>query len=172
MTFGLVCNKFNFGTLWHCFCYSLLSLYVCNLILAHIWLFVQFYSFKTGRDKTSSQRVLQPIANPIKNLLYESKGTQDCKYEVRKLKEGNEGKQTLDTKIYPVVWLGTKPLLHPRYWSTHKEYCFLETKSLLGLIFFSQIRRRAPYLYIKRSRKVQFTNQCSLPWTRIGSAQT
>ena len=30
MTFGLVCNKFNFGTLWHCYCYSLLSAYVCN----------------------------------------------------------------------------------------------------------------------------------------------
>ena len=30
MTFGLVCNKFNSGTLWHCYCYSLLSSCVCN----------------------------------------------------------------------------------------------------------------------------------------------
>ena len=53
MTFGLVCNKFNFNTLWHC--YSLLSSYVYNLILAHIWLFARFYSFKTGRDKVVSE---------------------------------------------------------------------------------------------------------------------
>ena len=55
MTFGLGCNKFNFGTLWHCFCYSPLSSYVCNLILAHIWLFARFYSFKTRRDKVVSE---------------------------------------------------------------------------------------------------------------------
>ena len=30
MTFGLVCNKFNFGTLWHFYRYLLLSSYVCN----------------------------------------------------------------------------------------------------------------------------------------------
>ena len=30
MTFSLVCNKFNSGTLWHCYCYSLLSSCVCN----------------------------------------------------------------------------------------------------------------------------------------------
>ena len=56
MTFGLVYNKFNFGILWYCYCYSLLLSYVCNLILAHIWLFAQFYSFKAGRDKV----VLEP----------------------------------------------------------------------------------------------------------------
>ena len=38
----------NFDTLWHCFCYSLLSSYVCNLILAHIWFIAQFIPSKSN----------------------------------------------------------------------------------------------------------------------------
>ena len=38
----------NFDALWHCFCYSLLSSYVCNLILAHIWFIAQFIPSKSG----------------------------------------------------------------------------------------------------------------------------
>ena len=48
------------------------------------------------------------------------------------LKVRDERKQILYTRIYPVVRLGIKPLLHPRCWSTHKEYCFPATKSLPG----------------------------------------
>jgi hypothetical protein len=36
-----------------------------------------------------------------------------CKYEIRKRKGGDERKQTLDTRIYLVVSVGTKsPLVH------------------------------------------------------------
>ena len=38
----------NFGTLWHYFCYSLLSSYVCNLTLMHIWFIAQFITSKSG----------------------------------------------------------------------------------------------------------------------------
>ena len=46
------------------------------------------------------------------------------------LKRRDERKQTLDTRIYLVVRIATKTLLHPRCWSTHKEYCFPAIKSL------------------------------------------
>ena len=50
MTFDLVCNKFNFGTLWHCYRYSLLSSYVCNFDLDTHMIYCLVYSFKTVRD--------------------------------------------------------------------------------------------------------------------------
>ena len=50
-------------------------------------------------------------------------------YEIRKLKERNERKHTLDARIYPMVWIATKAPLHPRCWSTHKEYRFPAIKS-------------------------------------------
>ena len=50
---------------------------------------------------------------------------------MRKLKEGWENANSRDTRIYPVVRLATKAHLHPRCWSTHKEYCFSAIKSLL-----------------------------------------
>ena len=46
------------------------------------------------------------------------------------LKRRNERKQTLDTRIYPVVRIATKASLHPHCWSTYKEYCFSAIKSL------------------------------------------
>ena len=49
MTFGLVCNKFNFGTLWHFYRYSLLSSYVCNFDPGAHMIYCSVYSFKTGR---------------------------------------------------------------------------------------------------------------------------
>ena len=49
---------------------------------------------------------------------------------MRKLKGGMRESKLFDTRIYPVVRLATKAHLHPRCWSTHKEYCFLATKSL------------------------------------------
>ena len=67
------------------------------------------------------------MVNRIKILLYESKGT---KIAMRKLKERDERKITLDTRIYPVVRIATKAPLHPRCWSTHEEYCFPVIKSL------------------------------------------
>jgi hypothetical protein len=43
------------------------------------------------------------------------------------LNEGDEGRQTLDTKIYPVVSVDTRPpLVHVV--EALKEYCFLVTK--------------------------------------------
>ena len=53
MTFGLVCNKFNISTLWHCYCYSLLSSYVCNfdsgahMIICSV-LFLQNWAWQSG----------------------------------------------------------------------------------------------------------------------------
>ena len=49
---------------------------------------------------------------------------------MRKLKGGMRGSKLFDTRIYPVVRLATKAHLHPRCWSTHKEYCFSAIKSL------------------------------------------
>jgi len=46
------------------------------------------------------------------------------------LKRRDEREQTLDTKIYPVVWIATKTPLHPRCWSTHEEHRFPAIKSL------------------------------------------
>jgi len=46
------------------------------------------------------------------------------------LSRRDEGKQTLDARIYPVVRIATKASLHPRCWSTYKEYCFSAIKSL------------------------------------------
>ena len=50
--------------------------------------------------------------------------------EMRKLKKRNEMKQTLDTRIYPVVQIATKAPLRPCCWSTHEEYRFPIIKSL------------------------------------------
>ena len=44
----------------------------------------------------------------------------------------DEKKQTLDTKIYPVVRLGIKPLLLHVVEALYREYCFSATKSLPG----------------------------------------
>ena len=44
----------------------------------------------------------------------------------------DEKKQTLDTKIYPVVRLGIKPLLLHVIEALYREYCFSATKSLPG----------------------------------------
>lgn len=53
-------------------------------------------------------------------------------YEMRKRKGGDEGKQTLDTMIYHVVLVGTKPLLVHVVKTLTQEYCFPVTKSILG----------------------------------------
>jgi len=47
--------------------------------------------------------------------------------------KGDERKQTLDTKIYPVVLVGTKPPLVYVVEALYGEYCFSATKSLLWL---------------------------------------
>ena len=52
---------------------------------------------------------------------------------MRKCK-GDERKQTLDTKIYPMVWLGTKPLLVHVVEALYRQYYFSATKSLPGLL--------------------------------------
>ena len=49
---------------------------------------------------------------------------------MRKLKGRDERKQTLDTRIYPVVRIATKAPLRPHCWSTHEEYRFPAIKSL------------------------------------------
>ena len=48
-------------------------------------------------------------------------------YEMRKLKERDERKRTLDTMIYPVVRIVTKAPLRPRCWSTHEDYRFRQS---------------------------------------------
>ena len=75
------------------------------------------------------KRVMQPIANSIKILLYEGKGTQVARNKYGSLKR-DERKQTLDAMSYPVVRIATKAPLHPCCWSTHEEYYFLAIKSL------------------------------------------
>ena len=49
--------------------------------------------------------------------------------------KGDKRKQTLETKIYPVVRLGTKPLILHLTEALYQEYRFSVTKSLLGLFF-------------------------------------
>ena len=49
---------------------------------------------------------------------------------MRKFKERDERKRTLDTRIYPVVRIATKAPLRPRCWSTHEKYRFPAIKSL------------------------------------------
>src|SRR5688572_20835490 len=49
-----------------------------------------------------------------------------------KRKRGDEGKQTLDMKIYPVVSVGTKPPLVHVVEALAQEYYFPITKSLPG----------------------------------------
>ena len=44
--------------------------------------------------------------------------------------KGDKRKQTLETKIYPVVRLGTKPLLLHVVEALYREYCFSATKCL------------------------------------------
>ena len=44
---------------------------------------------------------------------------------------GDEGKQTLNTRMYPVVSVGTKPPLVHVVEALNQEYCFSATKSLL-----------------------------------------
>jgi len=73
---------------------------------------------------------MQSIANPIKILLYKSKGIKVAISKCGSLKERWENANSCNTKIYPVVRLATKAHLHPCCWSTHKEYCFSATKSL------------------------------------------
>ena len=51
-------------------------------------------------------------------------------YKIRKIKERDERKWTLDTRIYPMVRFATKAPLRPRCWSTHEEYHFPAIKSL------------------------------------------
>ena len=46
---------------------------------------------------------------------------------MRKFKERDERKRTLDTRIYPVVWIATKALLRPRCRSTHEECRFWQS---------------------------------------------
>ena len=50
---------------------------------------------------------------------------------MQKLKGGMRESKLFHTRIYPVVRLATKAHLHLCCWSTHKEYCFSITKSLL-----------------------------------------
>ena len=57
---------------------------------------------------------MQPIANPIKILLYESKGIQRLQEVMRKLKGRMRESKLFDTRIYPVVRLATKAHIHPR----------------------------------------------------------
>ena len=47
--------------------------------------------------------------------------------------KGDEKRQTLDTKVDPVVQLGTKALLLHVVEALYREYCFSATKSLPGL---------------------------------------
>jgi hypothetical protein len=45
-------------------------------------------------------------------------------------RKGGERKQTLDTRFYPVVSVGTKPPLVHVVEALTQEYCFLVTESL------------------------------------------
>jgi len=49
---------------------------------------------------------------------------------MRKRKGGDEGKKNLDTWMYPVVSVGTKPPLIHVVEALNQEYCFSATKSL------------------------------------------
>ena len=76
------------------------------------------------------KKVMQHKANP--SLIYTNNvKAHKLQYEMRKCK-GDEQKQTLDTKIYLVVSLGTKPPLVHVVEALYREYYFLVTKSLSG----------------------------------------
>ena len=81
-------------------------------------------------------------------------------YEMRKLKERDERKQTLNTRIYPVVRITTKAPLRPRCWRTHEEYHFPPIKSL------PWIQSRSPW---SRSslREIAHKGGVSVPRTKM-----
>ena len=82
MTFSLVCNKFNFGTLWHCYCYLLLSSYVFKFDLGAHMIYCSVYSFKTGLDK------LAPAASSQAQL---ARRTTVSRTEERRRMDGGKG---------------------------------------------------------------------------------
>ena len=49
-----------------------------------------------------------------KNYSIKVKAHKNCLYEMRKRKEQDKKKQTLDAGVYPVIRLATKAHLHPR----------------------------------------------------------
>jgi len=69
---------------------------------------------------------------------------------MRKLKGGMRESKLFDTRIYSVVRLATKAHLHPRCWSTHKEYCFSASKSLSWIQSWSPWPRVPLRSFIKK----------------------
>ena len=80
--------------------------------------------------KPSSQKSLATYSQSYQDTTLMKIKIQRLQYEMWKLKERDERKQTLDARIYPVVRIGTKTLLYPCCWSTHEEYRFPAIKSL------------------------------------------
>ena len=72
----------NFCTLWHCFCYSLLSSYMCNFDPSTHMIYCSVYSFKTGLDK------LAPAASSQGQL---ARRTTVSKTEERRRMDGGKG---------------------------------------------------------------------------------
>ena len=52
---------------------------------------------------------------------------------MQKCKEGDDGKQTLDVRVYPVVSVSTKPLLVHVVEAINQGDRFSDTKPLLGI---------------------------------------
>ena len=82
---------------------------------------------------------------------------------MRKFKEGMRESKLFDTRIYPVVRLATKAHQHPRCWSTHKEYCFLATKSL------PWTQSRSPWPRVPLRRFTKKDGGLHVPCTKMSS---
>ena len=82
---------------------------------------------------------------------------------MQKIKGGMRESKLFDTTICPVVRLATKAHLHPRCWSTHKEYCFSATKS------FPWTQSRSPWVRVPLSSFTKKGGGLHVPRTKMSS---
>ena len=72
------------------------------------------YNYDSSSVKPSFQKSLATYNQSYQDNTLMKVKIQRLPYEMRKLKERDERKRTLDARIYPVVRIATKAPLHPR----------------------------------------------------------